>query len=268
MSDTKDLTTQTVAPASNSKVGNQNALVHGVYASEVVLPWESAEDFEQLYRELNAEWSPQGRQQQETVLSLARLNWLKHRLLRSTQMAFRKDPFLAEIKRAGAKSWSDVSKLMDQNATAEDNLMAEIRTASQELKNALKIASDAMTATDKDSQEIYRKVEGVQDIFEKFHRPLYGKVFEKAYRRNPKVLDENEPKAYIRNPETLVEQAYHPDYLEKLVRVEASIDARIDKLLQRLMTFKEYKRLANADTTRAIPSPALAPPSGDSEIQA
>ena len=93
-----------------------NALVHGLYASDIVLKWESVDDFQQLWRDLKVEWFPQGRQEYETLLSLARLNWLKHRLMRSTQIAFRRDPFLAELEKAGAKTWADVSALIEKKA--------------------------------------------------------------------------------------------------------------------------------------------------------
>ena len=87
-------------------------------------------------------------------------------------------------------------------------------------------------------------------------------------------MDINEPgvtfsDAYSLNPSTLVEQAYHPDYLEKLVRLEASIDARIDKILQRLMTLKEYKRIVRESRPlKNISSPSIAPPATIDEIKA
>ena len=42
------------------------ALVHGLYASDIILPWESEEEFQRLFRELKEEWLPQGRQEFET----------------------------------------------------------------------------------------------------------------------------------------------------------------------------------------------------------
>lgn len=244
---------------------SKNALVHGLYASDIVLKWESEEDFQHLWRELKMEWIPQGRQEYETVLSIARCNWLKHRLMRSTQIAFRRDPFLAELEKGGANTWEDVSRFMDEKATAEDGLMAEVKAALAELKTATKNASALMTASDPNTLDIYRAIEAVNDMFFRNHAKVYQKAFDKVYRRNPGV-DRNEPgvtfsEAYSQNPSTLIEQAYHPDYLEKLVRLEASIDARIDKLLQRLMTLKEYKRLAKqARSTKNISSPSLAAP--------
>ena len=239
-------------------------LVHGLYASDIVLWWESHEDFEQLFRELKSEWLPQGRQEMETMLSLARLNWLKHRLMRSTQIAFRRDPFLAELERAGAKTWADISAHMDEQAKGDDNLMTLVRENLQELKAATKAASALMTASDPDTQKIFSGVETVKDLFFK-RENVYQQMFERVYQKKP-GMDMNEPgvsfsDAYSLNPTTLAEQAYHPDYLEKLVRLEASIDARIDKLLQRLTSIKEYKRIAReARLPKVVSSPPIAPP--------
>jgi hypothetical protein len=240
------------------------ALVHGLYASDIILPWESEEEFQRLFRELKEEWLPHGRQEFETLLSLARLNWLKHRLMRSTQIAFRRDPLVAELEKSGAKTWSAVSQFMDEKAEADDDLMTEAKATLKELKDATKHASALMTASNPDTQKIYRAIETVNDLYSKTIMSVYQKVFDKLYRKKPDV-DMNEPgvrfaDAYSLNPSTLVEQAYHPDYLEKLVRLEASIDARIDKLLQRLMSLKEYKRIVRESRPiKNISSPSIAP---------
>ena len=249
------------------------ALVHGLYASDIILPWESEEEFQHLFRELKEEWLPQGREEFETLLSLARLNWLKHRLMRSTQIAFRRDPLVAELEKSGAKTWSAVSQFMDEKAKVDDDLMTEAKATLKELKDATKNASALMTASNPDTQKIYRAIETVNDVYQKTVMSVYPEVFNKLYRKNPGV-DINEPgvtfaDAYSLNPSTLVEQAYHPDYLEKLVRLEASIDARIDKILQRLMTLKEYKRIVRESRPiKNISSPSIAPPATIDEIKA
>jgi hypothetical protein len=46
------------------------------------------------------------------------------------------------------------------------------------------------------------------------------------------------------NAEDSLRRAYSPEYLEPIIRLEAMIDARIDKALTRLVNLKEYKRLA------------------------
>lgn len=243
-----------------------HALVHGLYASDIVLSWESKDDFEQLWRELKVEWMPQGRQEYETLVSLARLNWLKHRLMRSTQIAFRKDPFLAELEKAGAKTWADISNLMDQKAAAEDGLMTEVKETVKELKLATQNARKLMDVENPDTIEAYKSIETVSELFFKNNGPVYQKAFDKVYQKRPNAPDMNDPgvqfsDVYTRNPATLVEQAYHPDYLEKLVRLEASIDTRIDKILNRLTSLKEYKRIAEEmRSSKSVSSPAIAPP--------
>ena len=52
-----------------------------------------------------------------------------------------------------------------------------------------------------------------------------------------------------------VEAVYCPSYLERIVRLEASLDARIDKTLSRLSAIKEYKRLAKENAPKQIASP-------------
>ena len=254
--------TQILVPSGRSRTG-PNALVHGLYASDIVMPWESKEDFEQLWRELKQEWLPFGRQEFETVLSLAHMNWLKHRLMRTTQIAFRRDPFLSELQKQGVKTWADVSNFMEQKATEEDTLQTEVMATVKELKNAVQQASKLMNASNPQTLEIYRTIETVHELYFKNCLPVYQKAFDKLYRKKPNAPDPNQPgvklsDVYDENPATLIEQAYHPDYLEKLVRLEASIDARIDKILHRLMAMKEYKRIVKE--TRFVKSPAIAPP--------
>ena len=242
------------------KLGKQNALVHGVYSADIVLPWESAEDFECLHQELATEWVPEGRTEQETVLALARLHWLKHRLMRSTQMAFRQDPFVAELEKSGAKTWAEVESFLQQKAAADDGVMDEARKTLVELKTALQNASSLMTASDPNTIKIYSDVELIKKLFLENVVPVYGKVFGKVHGKNFKNTDGNDLDDDLLI--TTVEKAYHPDYLEKIVRLEASIDARIDKNLHRLMSLKEYKRLINSTAaSKQIASPSIAPPS-------
>jgi hypothetical protein len=51
----------------------KNALVHGLYASDIVLPWENEQDFINLYQGTQAQLRPAGAIQEETVLDIARL---------------------------------------------------------------------------------------------------------------------------------------------------------------------------------------------------
>ena len=227
--------TKITPPHANCR--NRNALVHGVYASEIVLSFESAEDFERLHADLKEEFYPSGRQEEETVLSIARFNLLKHRLMRAQRMVFRRNALVAELEKSGVKSWEDVENFALQKGAAASDLMSEVKKTLQDLQAATQSASAIMKATDTDTHKIFREVEGMQQTFN-----LLMPIYQRVYDQNPKKPAGNASSADASTPNA-IDHAYHPDHLEKLVRLEASIDARIDKLLQRLMTLKEYKRL-------------------------
>jgi hypothetical protein len=249
--------TKNIAVA-KAKPAAKNALLHGVYASEVVLPWESEEDFERLYKDFKKEWAPKGPSQEEAVFTLTRLHWLKHRLVRSTQIAFRRDPLIVELEESGVKTWAEAESFLKSKANADDNVMKLAKEALQELKTAVQNASQMMTAADKDSQGIYRKIETIQSMYEKHNMTIYQQAFDMALQPNPNSTDERDK--YIKNTNRqLVEQVYHPEYLEKFVRLEASIDARIDKTMQRIITLKEYQRIIAAAAPKQIESASVAP---------
>ena len=51
----------------------------------------------------------------------------------------------------------------------------------------------------------------------------------------------------------LVARAYEPERLEQLLRVEAMIDARITKVMARLVTYKEFKNIYGM---KSLPCPS------------
>jgi hypothetical protein len=55
------------------------------------------------------------------------------------------------------------------------------------------------------------------------------------------------------------EQAYLPDYNDAILKYEAALDSRIDKLLGRLVNLKEYKRVYGANKLPMSASPPLLP---------
>jgi glycerol-3-phosphate dehydrogenase len=57
-----------------------NALKHGAYSEATLLPGEDPADFRELHRGLIAEFAPNGRMEEETVASIARLMWRRQNL--------------------------------------------------------------------------------------------------------------------------------------------------------------------------------------------
>ena len=73
------------------KPGKRNALVHGIYATDMTLPWESPDELEKLEADLVAELKPEGCAERQAVGDLLRCIWNKRRVMRMTQIGF-KDP--------------------------------------------------------------------------------------------------------------------------------------------------------------------------------
>jgi hypothetical protein len=68
--------------------GNKNAFKHGGYAKEVLLPNESAEEFEQLYQAFRSQFNPIGEAEESVVRDLVGIVWVKNRLNGSLRRAF------------------------------------------------------------------------------------------------------------------------------------------------------------------------------------
>jgi hypothetical protein len=138
--------------------------------------------------------------------------------------------------------------------------MSEVKKTLQDLQAATKSASARMKATDTDTHKIFREVETMEQMFN-----LLMPVYQRVYDENPKKPAGNASSADASTPNA-IDHAYHPDHLEKLVKLEASIDARIDKLLQRLVSLKEYKRLARESAKTISNSSIALPPVTDGTV--
>ena len=250
-----DETTKASDPPSQNPT-KLNALVHGLHASDIVLPWESKEDFEQLWNDLKKEWMPKDRQENETVLSLAHMNWLKHRLMRTTQVAFRRDPFFSELQKQGIKTWAGMSEFLAKKAEDESTLRTEVLTTAKAWGKAATEVSKLLTSSNPQMAAIQKDIKNIVKAFAEDRVRIYRKL----YRDKPNASDKTDAKfndlAEI-DPTALMDQAYRPDYLAKLVQIEASIDARIDKILRRLIDIKEYKAIMQRLHGS---TPAIAPP--------
>jgi hypothetical protein len=81
-----------------------NALIHGIYGKDILLPWESRKDFELLLIELQNEFKPDGRMEHDIVFDLAHLRWQKYRLHQMHTAAAYSNPFMADLVNTRKKS--------------------------------------------------------------------------------------------------------------------------------------------------------------------
>src|SRR4051812_18074397 len=101
---------------SSKRRAKKNALVHGIYSRDVVLPWERRTEFDRLLCELREEWSPEGRMEEETVLDLAMQVWRKRRVSKLYAAQAHADPFAEEIAKTGLQSFSGIRKSLRSDA--------------------------------------------------------------------------------------------------------------------------------------------------------
>jgi hypothetical protein len=74
MSDKSDRSKNKHLAETKRTKSSQMFRMRGLSVRDVVLPWESKEEFKQLVRELTLELSPQGRMDEDIVFDVARLH--------------------------------------------------------------------------------------------------------------------------------------------------------------------------------------------------
>ena len=206
------------------KSRNRNALVHGLYAKDVLLPWDSKEDFERLHEDLKAEFCPHGRAEEEAVLDLAFLHLDKQTIRRMRQSAVLNDPFTQDIVQTQRKSWSGIRK--------------RLRAGAKDMRNLQNMAEEQFSKFRLDVERLQRKLEQSTDREE--IKVLESKIAASLHLMSEyltPLLQQQGP-----NAEQAFDNMYAPESMEKIVRLEAAIDARLAKTMGRLIGLKEFKR--------------------------
>jgi hypothetical protein len=110
------------------------ALKHGAYSEATLLPGEDPGDFKKMHQDLIAEFAPNGRLEEETVATIAKLMWRRQNLamFEFGQLAH----FLAEkIEQAALKE----DKQRDDELMAEYKKIVEANTRANNLKGEQQI---------------------------------------------------------------------------------------------------------------------------------
>ena len=104
---------------------SKNALSHGAYSSQVVLPWENEQEFKDLHKSFQEELIPDGALEEAAVFDLANLHWKKRRLNIGSQLAFLRDRDASALTEASRlNGWEGIAeffaKTLDNNESARD----------------------------------------------------------------------------------------------------------------------------------------------------
>ena len=229
----------------------KNALSHGAYAQDFVLPWENEQDFVDLHKGLRDELEPDGPSEEEVVLGVAGLYWKKRRLAIGSQLAYRHHPDAAALTKAGEGGWSGVGEYLESTSCVMRSLSDEFRRIALIHIGVLQSAYDRVQAR-------LAKPEFVPAAGD--HPDKYADLRKESQARRAndqmdaliEALDAiatNKITPVLKIIETqdieqnLAERAFRPDIIEREVKVAALIDKQIEKGLAQLVHLKEYKRL-------------------------
>jgi predicted nucleic acid-binding protein len=227
---------------SMSNPSSKNALVHGYYAEDVVLKWEQCEEFEELFADLCREFTPEGRMEEEILFDVAHLRWQKRRVRKMWHAATLADQFVVDLTQSGAKSWSAVRDYLQGQAKDARTVTETLHQLHVQLLLEAKVLSEELIKKRQqksETQEIQLKIEGLVRLVADQLVPLREEL-----QKAPSAI-------------RTFHDAYSPQYLEPILRLEASIDARIDKALGRFVPLKEYKRLAATYKKPPLAAPQL-----------
>lgn len=159
-------------------------------------------------------------------LDLAFLHWHKQTIWRMWPTAVLNDPFTLDILETERKSWSGIRKSLRAAAKDQRTLQGMANAQSAKLlARVVRLEKKIAAASDMEAIKLIEdKISALLRVLNEHVLPLV------------QVLTQGP------NAEQAFDRAHAPESMEKIVRLEAALDARIGKVLARLVGLKEFKR--------------------------
>ena len=201
-------------------------ITHGLYAKDVLMPWDDREEFNALHEELRKEYFPSGASEEQCVLDLTLAYWHKQNIWRLRTATVLRDPFTQQIVETEMKSWRAIRGGLRKMAREERSLKQAMEAGAADMVGVMAgiIRKLGKELSPEEAKQSVAQLGTAVDLFKSKMMPL----FEKG-RQLP-------------DAEGAFDKHYLPEDLEKVMRLETAIDARITKLLARLVAIKEFKR--------------------------
>lgn len=201
-------------------------IAHGLYAKDLLLPWDDRKEFDALHNDLKKEFFPSGASEEECVLDLSQLFWQKRTLWRLRTATVSRDRFTDEIVATEKKSWAGIRQALREKAREEHTIQQRMEA----------VVAEGMSEMARAARKL-AKDPGAEDV-EKLG-PLLNIGIELVRTSLMPLLEEVRQ---LPDAEGAFDKNYLPEALEKIVRLETSIDARISKVMARIVALKEFKR--------------------------
>jgi len=215
------------------KQSNKNALVHGVYSSDIVLPWEKAEDFNELLKGIRLDFLPNGTTEDDVVFEIAVLHWKKHRFNRALQLAFLQSTLAAEIEKSGKRSVTGIHRFLKMRRLEEGQFPAAVVNLSEAMTD---LASFAKSKKKPSMGKLGANLRSVISEIEVMRPHIEAEAKSEA---------EEKPQA----EEKVSDSAYSLDTIGQANEMEERLDALIEKKIKRLIMMREFQRLYGQDSS-------------------
>jgi hypothetical protein len=234
---------------------HKNALSHGLYAQDLVLPWENEQDFVDLHKALRNELEPDGPAEEEAVLGIAGLYWKKRRLTIGAQLSYQALPDVPALSKAGESGWRGVGEYLQSTSDKMGIVREELRRTglihAAVLQDTFLAVKAKIAKLDSPAPSASEKVD---PYAQSRKESLLGRQTEQLDALNDIVEGLKEIGVKVLTPmqglfdsENLVQieadRIFRPDIIEREVRIGALIDRQIEKGLSQLVHLKEYKRM-------------------------
>lgn len=231
------------------KRSSRRPILHGIFASEMLLPWERRRDLLGLYEKFRYELRPEGASEEEVVLDYTWLHWLKRRAFRAVQFSFQRDPFALELANSGKKTARGIQKYLNEQAHDQGTLLGSHH--------------EMMAAINQSIIKLARTVRNVEEDDAVKAEEIQKRLEMLVTQQREHILPMMERLHALYNEEKAFQRAYLPEDLERVARFVTILDARIDKALGRLVALKEYAKLYGHKSRSLLPN-ATEMPSGSS----
>lgn len=218
----------------------KNALVHGIYSSDVVLPWEDAEDFKEILNGLRRDFQPVGTFQDLAVFDIAHKKWIKKRVRSAMQLALLESAIGEQIEESGKRSVKGIRTHLGRARSKQKRQHQEFMTDVSNLSQAATLLAKEVTGKKKSGLgKLGANIRYILDVVEKLQ---------------PIIADA----AKADNNEDGIEFADFGLYIDKIakcVEVDARLTGEINKAIHQLVTQKEYQRqyVAKSAATLLLP---------------
>ena len=232
----------------NSK--QKNALIHGTYARDIILPWEDEQEFNELHEQIKIDLPPKTILQAEVVFEITLHMWKKRRLLVGSKLAYLSSPQAKSLKEAGKEGEAGIAQYLADELGKIDrfrhhvlddlkDLSAMARTTVGDMQALLREELDAESRGDsaKDNTSRRQTLTKMQEFIQKQMEGQNSALKLMADRE----LDE-----------TIAESAYRPEIIEREMRLLAMLNGAIDKLLARYYRLEEARRLYAAKDVQEL----------------